>query len=107
MTVTRIGVDGQHAYQVVVGTGVLAELPALVGQAARTVVVVHPKGLGEVARPVCGVLTGAGYTVHGEEVPAGQPGTGSPAATPSSAAAGEPPPTWRGASRRPGGAASG
>ena len=72
MTVTRIGVDGQHAYQVVVGTGVLAELPALVGQSARTVVVVHPKGLGEVARPVCGVLTGAGYTVHGEEVPAGE-----------------------------------
>ena len=72
MTVTRIGVDGQHAYQVVVGTGVLAELPALVGQSARTVVVVHPKGLGEVARPVCGVLAGAGYTVHGEEVPAGE-----------------------------------
>ena len=72
MTVTRIGVDGQHAYQVVVGTGVLAELPALVGQSARTVVVVHPTGLGEVARPVCGVLTGAGYTVHGEEVPAGE-----------------------------------
>ena len=72
MTVTRIEVGGQHAYQVVVGTGVLAELPALVGQAARTVVVVHPNGLGEVARPVCGVLAGAGYAVHGEEVPAGE-----------------------------------
>ena len=72
MTVTRIEVGGQHAYQVVIGTGVLAELPALVGRSARTVVVVHPQGLGEVARPVCGVLTGAGYTVHGEEVPAGE-----------------------------------
>ena len=72
MTVTRIEVGGQHAYQVVIGTGVLAELPARVGRAARTVVVVHPKGLGEVARPVCGVLTGAGYAVHGEEVPAGE-----------------------------------
>ena len=72
MTVTRIQVRGEHAYQVVVGTGVLAELPALVGQAARTVVVVHPEGLGEVARPVCGALSGAGYAVHGEEVPAGE-----------------------------------
>ncbi len=72
MTVTRIKVDGEDAYQVVIGTGVLGELPALVGPSARTVVVVHPRGLGEGARPVCGVLTDAGYTVHGEEVPAGE-----------------------------------
>ncbi len=72
MTVTRIGIDGERAYQVVLGTGVLSELPGLVGTAARTVVVIHPRGLGEVARPVCGVLTGAGYVVHGEEVPAGE-----------------------------------
>jgi 3-dehydroquinate synthase len=72
VTLTRIQVTGEQAYQVVVGTGVLAELPALVGQAARTVVVVHPEGLGEVARPVCGVLSGAGYVVHGEQVPAGE-----------------------------------
>jgi 3-dehydroquinate synthase len=72
VTVTRIQVDGEHAYQVVVGTGVLGELPALVGRAARTVVVVHPEGLDEVTRPVCGVLAGAGYVVHGEEVPAGE-----------------------------------
>ena len=81
MTVTRIGVDGQHAYQVVVGTGVLAELPALVGPAARTVVVVHPEGLGEVARPVCGVLAGAGYAVHGEQVPGGEAAKTVPVAT--------------------------
>jgi 3-dehydroquinate synthase len=72
VTVTRIEVGGEDAYQVVIGTGVLGELPGLVGPSARTVVVVHPKGLGEVARPVCGVLTDAGYTVHGEEVPAGE-----------------------------------
>jgi 3-dehydroquinate synthase len=72
VTVTRIQVGGEHAHQVVVGTGVLSELPALVGPSARTVVVVHPAGLGEVARPVCGVLTDAGYAVHGEEVPAGE-----------------------------------
>ena len=72
MTITRIQIGGEHAYQVVIGTGVLGELPALVGPSARTVVVVHPQGLGEVARPVCGVLTDAGYAVHGEEVPAGE-----------------------------------
>ena len=72
MTVTRIQVGGEHAYPVIVGLGVLSELPALVGPSARTVVVVYPEGLGEVARPVCGVLAEAGYTVHGEEVPAGE-----------------------------------
>jgi 3-dehydroquinate synthase len=72
VTVTRIQVGGERAHQVVVGTGVLSELPALVGPSARTVVVVYPAGLGEVARPVCGVLTDAGYAVHGEEVPAGE-----------------------------------
>ena len=72
MTVTRIAVDGEHPYEVVVGTGVLGELPSLVGPGVRTVVVVYPEGLGEVARPVCGALTGAGYIVHGEEVPAGE-----------------------------------
>jgi len=72
VTITRIQIGGEHAYQVVIGTGVLGELPALVGPSARTVVVVRPQGLGEVARPVCGVLTDAGYAVHGEEVPAGE-----------------------------------
>jgi 3-dehydroquinate synthase len=72
MTVTRIAVDGEHPYEVVVGTGVLGELPSLIGAGVRTVVVVHPAGLGEVARPVCGALAGAGYVVHGEEVPAGE-----------------------------------
>jgi 3-dehydroquinate synthase len=72
MTVTRIAVNGEHPYEVVIGTGVLSELPALIGTGARTVVVVHPAGLGEVARPVCGALARAGYVVHGEEVPAGE-----------------------------------
>jgi 3-dehydroquinate synthase len=72
VTLTRIGVGGEHPYQVLVGTGVLGELPQLVGPAARTVAVIHPAGLGEVARPVCGVLTDAGYQVHSEEVPPGE-----------------------------------
>jgi 3-dehydroquinate synthase len=72
VTVTRIAVGGEPPYQVVVGTGVLGELPGLVGDAARAVVVIHPGGLDAIARPVCGVLTAAGYKVHAEPVPAGE-----------------------------------
>jgi 3-dehydroquinate synthase len=72
MTVTRIPVRGEHPYQVIVGTGVLGELPSLVGEGGRAVAVIHPQGLGEIARPVCRVLAGAGYVVHAEEIPAGE-----------------------------------
>jgi 3-dehydroquinate synthase len=68
---TTITVGGAAPYPVVVGTGVLGELPSLVG-AVRTVVVIHPEGLEAIARPVCGVLAGAGYLVHAEPVPAGE-----------------------------------
>ncbi len=72
MTVTRIPVTGEHPYDVVIGTGVLGELASLIGDRARTVVVIHPAGLAEIAGPACGALTQAGYTVHAEEVPAGE-----------------------------------
>jgi 3-dehydroquinate synthase len=72
VSVTRIAVTGEHPYEVVIGTGVLAELPALVGGRARTVAVIHPAGLAEIARPACGALTRAGYLVQPEEVPAGE-----------------------------------
>jgi 3-dehydroquinate synthase len=71
VSATRIPVRGDAPYDVVVGTGVLGELPALVGD-ARTVVVIHPAGLGEMAAPACAVLAAAGYRVHAEEVPAGE-----------------------------------
>ena len=75
MTATRIDVtpsDGGAPYQVVVGVGVLSELPGLVPEHARTVVVIHAEGLGEIARPACGALTAAGYRVHAEPVPDGE-----------------------------------
>jgi 3-dehydroquinate synthase len=71
MTVTRIPVGGEHPYDVIVGTGVLAELPPLVGGPA-TVAVVHPEGLPEIAGPVCGVLEQAGHVVHALSVPDGE-----------------------------------
>jgi 3-dehydroquinate synthase len=75
MTATRIDVtpsDGGPPYQVVVGVGVLGELPGLLPEQARTVVVIHAEGLGEIARPACGALTAAGLNVHAEPVPDGE-----------------------------------
>ncbi|GIH27368.1 3-dehydroquinate synthase [Acrocarpospora phusangensis] len=72
MTVTRIRVHGDAPYDVVVGTGVLAELPALVGEGVRTVAVVSPASLPEISRPVCESLRAAGYEVVSLPVPDGE-----------------------------------
>jgi 3-dehydroquinate synthase len=75
VTATRIEVhpsDGAAPYPVVVGVGVLGELPGLIPKDARTVVVIHAEGLGEIARPACGALTAAGLAVHPEPVPDGE-----------------------------------
>ena len=72
MSVTRIPVGGERPYEVVVGTGVLGELPALVGKHATSVMVIAPEGLDEIARPVCRALGDAGYEVRTAQVPAGE-----------------------------------
>jgi 3-dehydroquinate synthase len=69
---TRIPVGGERPYQVVLGDGVLSELPSLVGKDARAVVVVHGSGLGEIAQPALRVLNDAGYVVHAEPIPDGE-----------------------------------
>ena len=72
MDVTRIPVGGQQPYEVIVGTGVLGSLPELTGKRAETVAVIHPVGLGAIARPACRVLADAGYTVAATEIPDGE-----------------------------------
>src|SRR5690606_41514486 len=73
MTVTRIGVGGTSTpYDVVVGNGILGELPALVGERAQRVAVIHPDTLEEKARPVCEILRTAGYDVFPLPVPDGE-----------------------------------
>ena len=75
MTATRIDVrpsDGGAPYPVVVGVGVLGELPGLIPKQARTVAVIHAEGLGEIARPACGALQAAGFRVAAEPVPDGE-----------------------------------
>ncbi|WP_371784544.1 3-dehydroquinate synthase [Streptosporangium subroseum] len=69
MTISRIKVDGESPYDVVVGAGVLGELPGLLGPRVRTVAVIHPASLPEIARPVCGAIEAAGYEVVALPVP--------------------------------------
>ena len=72
MTATRIAVGGERPYEVVVGTGALAELPSLIGAAARNVVVIHARSLGGVAAAAGESIAAAGYTVQAEPVPDGE-----------------------------------
>ncbi len=72
MSVTRIGVGGERPYDVIVGNGILDELPGLVGDRAQTAVVIHAEGMAALARSACETLRTAGYTVHAEPVPAGE-----------------------------------
>lgn len=72
MTATRITVGGEHPYQVIVGTGVMAELPGLVGDRRRTVVIIYSDGLEHLVGSASEALAAAGHTVHQESVPAGE-----------------------------------
>ncbi|ACY98493.1 MULTISPECIES: 3-dehydroquinate synthase [Thermomonospora] len=72
MSATRITVRGESPYEVVIGTGVLEELPGLLGEKVRTVAVVHDEALPEIAGPVCKALEEAGYTACPLPVPSGE-----------------------------------
>jgi len=72
MTETRIQVGGERPYDVVVGTGVLGSLPEFVSKRTQTVAVIHPAGLGAIARPACRVLADAGFSIAAAEIPDGE-----------------------------------
>ena len=69
--VTRIEVGGPAPYPVLVGRGLLGELPALLGDAVR-VAVIHPPALLETAEQIRPHLKDAGYEPHLVEVPEGE-----------------------------------
>ncbi len=73
MSSTSIRVGGERPYDVLVGTDIMGELPRLVGERPRTVVVIHADGLEHLVGPAREALTAAGHTVHTETVPAGEP----------------------------------
>ena len=72
MSVTRIPVGGEQPYEVVVGAGVLAELPSLVSKKTETVAVIHAAGLAPIARQACDVLSAAGFSVCVTDIPDGE-----------------------------------
>ena len=121
MSTTRISVGGD--YDVVIGTGLLDELPALVGEGVQRVLVVHPRALADHGR---GRPRGPAWprvsrrmprrcpTPRRPRPPRSPPSSGassarpaSPARTRSSVVGGGRRPTSPGSSRRPGCAASG
>jgi 3-dehydroquinate synthase len=67
----RIGVGGERPYEVVIGRGVLAELPSLLRKAAK-VAVLHPPTLARQVSAITESLTAAGLAVVPIEVPDGE-----------------------------------
>ena len=67
----RVAVGGEASYDVLIGSDLLGELPALVG-AATHVLVVHADSLRTVASRAGEVLSAAGYEVTLAAVPAGE-----------------------------------
>jgi len=65
---STVRVDGAQPYDVVIGRNLLGELPALVGDSKR-VLVVHPAALATTADTVLEDLRAAGYEAFGAEVP--------------------------------------
>jgi 3-dehydroquinate synthase len=76
---TRIPVDGPTPYEVVIGTGLLGELPPLLAGAAR-VGVIHPPTLRATAEAIRDDLISAGFDAHVIEVPDGEDAKTLPAA---------------------------
>jgi 3-dehydroquinate synthase len=67
MTTTRISVGGD--YDVVIGTGLLGELPGLVGEGVQRVLVVHPRALAATGEAVREDLVAKGFEAYAAEVP--------------------------------------
>ena len=68
---TRIPVGGSAPYEVVVGHGLLGELPPLLGKATR-VAVIHPPTLRATAEGVRDDLIATGLDAHAIEIPDGE-----------------------------------
>jgi 3-dehydroquinate synthase len=68
----HVHVRGERPYDVLIGHGLLGELPAMVGEAALRVAVVHPGTLSTTADAVGTTLRKHGYQVHPIGVPDGE-----------------------------------
>ena len=69
MKPTRIEVRTDRPYPVLVGTGLLAEIPGLLGESVQRVAVIHPPTVIDLAARVAGRLTDTGLEAIRIEVP--------------------------------------
>jgi 3-dehydroquinate synthase len=65
-------VGGASPYDVVVGTGLLGELPAMLGEGVRRVAVIHPRALATTGETIRQDLVAQGFEAHGIEIPDGE-----------------------------------
>ena len=65
----RVGEGSDSAYDVVIGTGLLGELPGLLGSGVERVLVVHPIALRAAGEALCDVLGAQGFSAFIAEVP--------------------------------------
>ena len=65
-------VAGASPYDVVIGSGLLGELPAMLGEGVRRVAVIHPRALAATGEAIRDDLVGQGFEAHGIEIPDGE-----------------------------------
>ena len=70
--VSRLHVGGQSPYDVLIGNGLLGELPTMLGDGVRRVAVIHPRGLAATGEAIRVDLIDHGYDGHAIEVPDGE-----------------------------------
>ena len=69
---SRLRVAGAAPYDVLVGAGLLGELPGMLGEGVRRVAVIHPRALAATGEVIREDLAQQGYDAHGIEVPDGE-----------------------------------
>src|SRR3954465_2955508 len=74
-------VGGGAPYDVVVGNGLLGELPRMLGSGVRRVAVIHPRALAATGEAIREDLAQHGYDAHGIEIPDGEEAKPAPGAS--------------------------
>lgn len=69
---STLHVAGPAPYDVVVGTGLLGELPGMLGEGVRRVAVIHPRALAATGEVIREDLASQGYDAHVIEIPDGE-----------------------------------
>jgi len=70
--VSRMHVGGAAPYDVLVGNGLLGELPEMLGEGVQKVAVIHPRALAATGETVRVDLAEQGYDAHAIEIPDGE-----------------------------------